>query len=235
MKSIAIHQPNYLPWLGYFHKIQLADEFVILDDVDYQSGNATSITNRTRIKTANGETLLTIPVLKNHESRHINQVRIDNKQPWPKKHLRTLQMAYAKSPHFDEVYALIEAVLSREFERLAPLNQSLIGEICGYLELETPLRLSSSLDGVQATEKNERIIEICQSLGATAYFSGSGAREYNDEALYLSHNIKLDYTRFAAPVYPQLHGEFVAGLSIVDALFNCGRETKALLQGEPCQ
>lgn len=235
MKSIAIHQPNYLPWLGYFHKIQIADEFVILDDVDYQSGNASSITNRTRIKTSNGGVLLTVPVLKNHESRHINQIRIDNQQPWAKKHLKTLQMAYAKSAHFDEIYVLLEAILSQKFEFLALLNETLIREICNYLEIGTPLRLSSSLDTIEVSEKNERIIEICEKLGATVYFSGNGAREYNDEALYVSHGLKLDYTQFSAPVYPQLYGEFLGGLSIVDALFNCERETKLLLKGESCQ
>lgn len=235
MKSIAIHQPNYLPWLGYFYKIQLADEFVILDDVDYQSGNASSITNRTRIKTSQGELLLSVPVLKNRDSHHINQIRIDERQPWAKKHLKTLQMAYAKSSHFDEIYALLEPVLSQKFESLALLNETLIRKICAYLEIEKSLCRSSLLDARESTEKNERIIEICRKLGATVYFSGNGAREYNDEALYVSQGIELRYAQFSAPSYPQLYGDFVAGLSIVDALFNCGRETKLLLQGELCR
>ncbi len=103
-KVIAIHQPNFIPWLGYFNKIYSADVFVVLDNVDYQSGNANSITNRTKIKTAQGELFIFVPVKKNANSKLIKDIAIDNQQPWQKKMLKTIQLNYSTAKFFNEVF-----------------------------------------------------------------------------------------------------------------------------------
>jgi hypothetical protein len=229
MKTVAIHQPNYLPWLGYFYKIRSADLFVILDSVDYQSGNASSITNRARIKTATGEMLMTVPVSKPKVTRRIDAVSIDNKQNWQRKHLNSLKTAYGKSRHFEEVYNLIESGLLRRFEYLADLNTHLIESVCGFLDIRTPILRSSSMGLADDSEKNERILKICKHEQATSYLSGNGARKYNNEELFRDSGIELRYANFSPPTYPQLHGEFIPKLSVADCLFNCGREAGLLL------
>ena len=221
MTIAAIHQPNYLPWLGYFHKIKAADIFVFLDTVDYQSGNAFSITNRARIKGANGVVLLTVPVSGKTSSRRIQDVCVDCATPWARKHLRSVEFSYRRAPYFSAVFEVLEAVLSSPPVSLAELNSRLIFEVCRYLKFSTPVVCASAL-GVGAVDRNQRLIEVCQKVGATTYLSGQGGRKYNDEVLFLQNGIHLSYTRFVHPEYPQLHGDFDAGLSVLDAMFNCG-------------
>ncbi len=220
MKVICIHQPNFIPWLGYFNKIYSCDVFVILDNVDYQSGNSNSITNRTKIKTAQGELFISVPVRKS-ESKLIKDIPIDNNQPWQKKMLKTIQLNYTKAKFFSEIFPLIENVLNTKHEFLSALNIELIKLFCEKLNITTPIVLASEMR-LSSDEKNDRIIEICKNLEATIYQSGSGARKYNDEELFAANNIRLRYTSFSPAEYPQLHGEFVKGLSVLDVLMNCG-------------
>ena len=230
-KIAAIHQPNYFPWLGYFAKIQNCDVFIVLDNVDYQSGNAKSITNRTRIKTQTGELFLTVPVLKpDGNQRLINQTRIDGKQNWQKKHLTSVQHAYSKAPFFNEVFEMLSRILNAEFEFISDLNSSGIRAVMNYLSLETPVIFSSSFENL-AEGKNERIIDLCKRTNSCIYLSGGGAKKYNDPQMFADHQIELRYAEFKPKEYPQLHGAFIPGLSILDALFNCGRDARLLLNG----
>ncbi len=230
-KIIAIHQPNFIPWLGYFNKIYSADVFVILDNVDYQSGNSNSITNRTKIKTAQGELFISVPVKKNAESKLIKDIAIDNQQPWQKKMLKTIQLNYSKAKFFSEFFPVIENVFNTKHELVSSMNVDLIKLFCEKLNITTPIVLASEMK-LAADEKNNRIIEICKSLGATIYQSGNGARKYNDENLFAANNIELRYTSFSPAEYPQLYGMFIKGLSVIDVVMNCGWEqTAALVKG----
>src|ERR1700722_14908918 len=110
-KVIAVHQPNFMPWLGYFYKINHADVFVILDNVEYQSGNASSITNRVKIKTTQGEQMVAVPVRKG-DSKIIKDIAIDNKQPWAKKMLKSIQLNYAKAPFIHEYFPTLEEIIN---------------------------------------------------------------------------------------------------------------------------
>lgn len=222
-KVIGIHQPNFIPWLGFFNKIVSSDVFVILDNVDYQSGNANSITNRTKIKTAQGELFISVPVKKNVESKLIKDCAIDNNQPWQKKMLKTIQLNYTKAKFHSEIFSLLENVLSAKHELLCNLNVELIKLFCEKLKITTPILLASEMS-LSSDEKNNRIIEICKSQSATIYQSGSGARKYNDENLFSQNNIQLRYTSFSPAEYPQLHGDFIKGLSVLDVVMNCGWE-----------
>lgn len=228
MTVAAVHQPNYLPWLGYFQKIKAADIFVLLDTVDYQSGNAFSVTNRTRIKGANGAVLLTVPVSRKTVSRRIQDVRVDSSTPWARKHLRSIELSYRRAPYFIPVFEVLAAVLSRPPVSLTELNSRLIVEVSGYLRLNVPLVSASSL-GIDTVDRNQRLVEVCKKVGATTYLSGQGGRKYNDEVLFSQHGIGVSYTRFAHPEYPQLHGDFVSGLSVIDAMFNCGAGAARLI------
>jgi hypothetical protein len=227
LTRVAIHQPNYFPWLGYFAKIARSDVFVLLDDVDYQSGNATSVTNRTRIKTAAGPHRLTVPVVRD-SGPGIAQVEIDHRRAWARKHLETLRFAYARSPHRAATLGLAEEVLGRRPSRLAALNADAISAVCGVLGLGTRIVASSTL-AVASTDRNGRILEICARLDAAAYLSGAGGRKYNDPARFAEAGIALEYLDFAPPEYPQLHGPFVPNLGVLDALFNVGPDARRLL------
>ncbi len=227
-KVIAIHQPNFIPWLGYFNKIYSADVFVVLDNVDYQSGNANSITNRTKIKTAQGELFIFVPVKKNANSKLIKDIAIDNQQPWQKKMLKTIQLNYSKAKFFNEVFPVLEEVLGAKYEMFSAMNVELIKIFCRNLNITTPIVLASEMN-LSSDEKNNRIIEICKTLEATIYQSGNGARKYNDENLFAANNIELRYTLFSPAEYPQLQGAFIAGLSILDVVMNCGWEQTTVL------
>ena len=154
MKVIGIHQPNFIPWLGYFNKIYSCDVFVILDNVDYQSGNSNSITNRTKIKTAQGELFISVPVRKS-ESKLIKDIPIDNNQPWQKKMLKTIQLNYTKAKFFSEIFLVIENVLNSKHEFLSALNIELIKLFCEKLNITTPIILASEMN-LSAGEKNNR-------------------------------------------------------------------------------
>jgi hypothetical protein len=221
-KIAGIHQPNYIPWPGYFHKIVRSDVFVILDNVDFQQGNSKSITSRTKIKGANGEILLTVPV-KHLEDKQLNRILPDTSLPWTKKHLKSIALNYARAPHFKTWFPVFEKILAQSYPSLAHLNTAIIREVCAALELKTPLVVASDL-AIEETGRNERIVAICKAVGADTYLCGKGGRKYMEEAVFDSGGIKVKYTDFQPQAYPQLFEPFVPGLSILDALMNAGKE-----------
>ena len=228
MKIIGIHQPNYLPWMGYFYKILKSDIFVILDNVDYQSGNANSITNRCRIKGPNGIVILTAPVKHNTDYKWINQQYIDYSRNWQMKHKRAVENYYRKSPWFSQYYPQLEQIWDSKFDRLSELNFGFIKLVCQFLDIQTPLLEASSLPP-QKGNKSDRIIDICIQLKADIYLSGNGARKYNDIDSFKKNKIELVYTGFKPVEYPQQYDNFIPGLSILDALFNIGPDVKQLI------
>jgi hypothetical protein len=230
-KVLSIHQPNYIPYSGYFYKIAKSDVFVYLDNVQYPRGQ--SYAARNKIKTPNGETFLTIPVSipKEHKGKvKYTEVKFaDNK--WKNKHLKTIQLSYKRADYFNEVYELIEKELKMH-ESFVDLNIGLIESFAGYLEINTErIRLSELLEDFG--QKTNLIIDICTKLHATHYLSGTGGgKEYNDEVLLNNNNIKLIYSDFNNPVYSQLWGNFISHLSIIDLLFNYGPKSRKILLGE---
>lgn len=221
--KIAIHQPNFLPWLGYFKKIKLADVFVILDNVDIVTGGKSAITNRAKVLTPNGELWLTIP-LKKIDSKKIDDQLIDNSQRWKKKHLKTIELNYKKAPFFERTYHLIDSIYGYEFDELSHFNIRVLKEVCALLNISTKFELASSLT-LENTEKTGRIIEICKFFNGTTYISGYGANKYNDVSTFQENNMDLIYTGFVHPIYQQIQcQEFIPGLSILDVLMNMSIE-----------
>lgn len=224
-RRLVVLQPSYLPWLGYFDQLYKSDVFVLYDDVQFDKHGWR---NRNRIKTPTGVQWLTVPVLTRGENKPTNRdVRIDGRQPWGPRHLRTLQANYAKAPAFGSVFALLEPVLSKPWTMLMDLNWAVLGAICDFLGLRRDVRFSSDL-GV-AGQRTERLVRICDALGADRYLTGDAAREYLDESLFAERGIRLEYHHYRHPVHAQLHGEFVPYLSIVDLLMNHGRDSLGVL------
>ncbi|MGI6776574.1 MAG: WbqC family protein [Acetivibrionales bacterium] len=218
LMRVAVHQPNYIPWMGYFYKIYKSDVFVILDDVQYVKR---SFINRNKIKTHRGELWLTVPVSFTEGSRcKINRVNINNEQDWKHKHLQNIEINYKKSAHFNEYFAEFKSVLMQDWTKLSDLNIVLIKNICKVFGIGTDILCSSQLE-VEG-DSTERIINICKTLGADEYLSGSGGAKYQDEGMYHRHNIKLVYSNFVQEPYQQLWGDYIRNLSIIDYMFNCG-------------
>lgn len=218
---VAIHQPNFAPWLGYFDKIASCNKFVLLDHVQVPKQ---SVANRNFIKGKNGQkVLLTVPLKKNTTSFTYHTTSLDYASNWPQKHLNKIYDAYYQAPFFTENIAALEVILKQEYISLSMLNEALLKFFLSILDIKTQLLKSSEMDTLQVF-KSELNLSICKQLNASNYLSGSGAKKYNDEKLYLSNNINLVYQNYTPIQYQQLHGEFIENLSFIDLLFNEGKQ-----------
>lgn len=222
---ITIHQPGYLPWLGFFDKMAKSDVFVFLDDVQYEKNY---FDNRNKIKTADGWMWLTVPV-KVTFGQKLNEVVIENNLSWREKHWKALQTNYNKAPYFAEHAAFLEKVYQQDWERLIDLNITLITYLAEQLGLKKKIVKSSELHAIGA--KSERLLDICLKLGATTYLSGQFGRNYLDEQKFTEKGVKVIYQDFKHPVYPQLYGGFFSALAIIDLLCNCGPKSLRVLLG----
>lgn len=222
---LAAHQPQYLPWLGYFHKMDQADVFVLLDNVQYKKNEWQ---NRNRIKTVQGWQWLTVPVLYKFPE-WINQVRINNRVDWCRKHFQALITNYSRAPFFGLYRDFFEETYRREWEMLVDLNLHLIRFLAGCLGITTELRLASDYELSQ--EPNRRLIELCKLLGADTYLAGQGGRDYMDLVQFEQAGVKVVFQEFNHPVYGQLYGDFLPFMSVVDLLFNQGLKSLEILRG----
>ena len=216
LSSLAIHQPAYLPWLGYFDRIAQVDLFVFLDTVQFEKN---SFINRNRIKTPQGVQWLTIPVSsRGHLSSDLRETRIDNSRDWRADHLKALALNYRRTPHFAMRFARLEHLYAEPEEWLSAWCWRQLRFWLDELQIPTPVLRASDLDLRQ--RKSALVLEICQRLGARHYVSGSLGRDYLDEASFTSAGIAVEYQAFVPRPYPQLWGEFSPGLGVVDWWFN---------------
>ena len=223
---VSVHQPQYLPWLGYFDKISRSDVFVLLDNTQYKKRE---FQNRNKIKTPKGALWLTVPVqTKGTRHQKIREIAISNDANWQRKHWQSIEWNYRKAPFFLQYKDEIQALYGSVYDKLNILNQSCVRLLMRLLNISTPIVLESDLD-VRLT-RTDRIIDICQKVGGTSYLSGTGGKAYLDENLLLKSGIELKYQDYIHPVYSQLFDEFVPYLSVIDLLFNCGKESLKILR-----
>lgn len=221
-KKVAILQSNYIPWKGYFDMIAAVDEFILYDDMQYTRRDWR---NRNQIKTPQGQQWITIPVkVKGKYFQTIRETEIDGKD-WADKHWRTIENNYRRAPHFDEISAIFQPLYeSCKHTHLSPLNRELIETVCAYLGIAT--KISNSWDYNLSDGKTERLADLCSQAGGTEYISGPAAKNYIKEQVFIDRRIKLTWFDYANyPEYPQLWGEFVHGVSMLDLLFSCGKNT----------
>ena len=225
-KRIACHQPNFLPWLGYFAKIYHADIFFLLDDVQFTQGHGKhNWTTRVRILTQSGPQWLSVPVKRTGKGKQlINEVEIDSSDKrWLRKILLTLEQSYSKTRYFEQYYGGLKELLAKGHEFIAELNIKLVMWLIDILEIEAEIHQSS--DFFVNTSSNQRLIDLTKSVGGRVYLSGDGADDYQLESEFKKNAISIQKIGFHHPVYEQIHGSgFTPGLSIVDALFNLGAE-----------
>ena len=219
---VSIHQPDYIPYIGYFYKIFQSDIFVYLDDAQFSTDN---IHNWNRIKTPQGELKLKIPV-ENKLGMNINEVRTRDELKWKEKHIKTIEMNYGKAP-FKELFLPIKEIILCEYKSLADMNISVNSYICEQFSFKTKMYKSSDLDIKSLRE--ERVLDICEHYNAKTYISGNGARAYQVDENFTKRGIKLKYTDYAPVTYNQLWKEFIPNMSILDYILNNGYDWEKVL------
>ena len=227
VKKLAVVQSNYIPWKGYFDLIAAVDEFIFFDVVQFTRRDWR---NRNLIKTPTGPKWLTVPVqVKGKFHQSVYETKIDGTQ-WREKHWKTLVQFYHNAKYFHEICKLLEPIYTVEtFEYISELNCRLIGAICRYLEITTTLSHSNRFTIIDG--KSERILNLCLQTGATDYFSGPAAQAYLDVAQFNHNRIAVhwfDYSDY--PEYQQIGHPFVHGVSILDLIFNCGKDARNFMK-----
>jgi hypothetical protein len=225
--KVACHQPVYLPWPGFFCKALKADILVLLDQVQFPRG--TSYVNRNRVKTPSGQAWLTVPVRKKGRGLQlIRNVEIYNERGWAEKHMGTLIHAYKRSPFLDDHVEFLEGVYGREWDSLVDLNLTFLRHLLKVLGIDSELKLLSET-GIESTGTS-LLVDVCKSLGSETYATISTSRAHLEEELFRRNGITLEYYNYRCPGYPQLWGEFIPNLSIVDLILNCGPKARAYLE-----
>jgi len=223
---IAVHQPQYLPWLGYFHKIDRADRFVLLDNVQFKKNEWQ---NRNRIKTAQGWQWLTVPV-KYKFSQKIHEVEINPDVPWQRKHRQAILTNYGKAAHGAYLDALFEDLFSRSWHSISRLNIHLVKSLARILGIDTPIFIASEL-GDFPSDPDERLIALTRHFGADQYLAGRGGRDYMNLEKYKEKGVSVVFQDFNHPEYGQLFGDFQPNMSVIDLLLNHGEQSLSLIRG----
>lgn len=226
MKKIAILQSNYIPWKGYFDMIGSVDAFVLYDDMQYTKNDWR---NRNKIKTQNGLQWLSIPVRQESLHQKINETKITDPK-WNINHWRSISQSYAKAPHFKAYKERFEALfLEAKSEYISDINRHFIEAINAMLGITTTLY--DSREFVLAEGKSERLLALCQELGATTYLSGPAARDYLDEKIFTEAGMNVEWMDYSGyREYHQLFPPFEHGVSVIDLILNEGENAKNFLQ-----
>ncbi len=218
---IAIHQPNYLPYLGFFDKMMNADIFIIYDDAQF---NKEDFQHRNRIKIFHGWKWLTVPVEK--KTIPINEVKIKNELltkgvKWNDTHFRDIKDNYKDTPYFSIYQNELEEIYKTKFDNIIDLNMSLINFLRHAFDIKTKMIFSSELGFT--SKSTERLVEMVGALGGNVYLSGPMGQNYLDIPLFEKRGIKVEYQNFNHPVYMQCYDGFIPNMSAIDALFNAGK------------
>jgi hypothetical protein len=218
---ISIHQPQYLPWDNFFKKIKKSDCFIFLDNVEFQKNG---LQNRNQIKTSNGPIWLTVPI-KQKLGQKISDVEIDNSKDWKKKHWKTISENYNKSKHFDSFKGNFQNIFLSNWNNLSELNIKIILEILMILNIKTKIYKASDLK--VKGKSTELLVNLCKKINSKTYMSGEGGKNYLELEKFKEAGIQVIFEKnINQKPYKQNHDNvgFVQNLSIIDNLFNNGKE-----------
>ena len=223
MTLVSIRQPGYMPYIGFFKKIQSSDIFVFFDDAQYA---IRAWDNRNKIRNKDDSMWLSVPVVKPFK-KLLKEVKI-NGDTWKSKHIMAIKTSYQRAPFFKAYWNDIELILSKDWSRLIDLNITLIEHFMKVLDIHTKTIRSSELD-VPGTN-SQKLFNICQKLRASTYMSGKMGKEYLDENLFIHSGIKVVYEDFIHPEYSHSNHKFIPNLSIMDLLFNEGKNAQEIIK-----
>jgi hypothetical protein len=220
------HQPEFSPWLGFFHKLSLGDIYMVVDHVQFKKRH---FENRNRIRTLQGWGWLTVPV-RTHDrfEQPINQVETDERAPWRRKVTKSIEVNYAQAPYFADYWPFFSELFQRPWPLLADLNEALIRGCLDFLSIKPEIVKSSEL-GVEA-HGSELIVAMCQAVGTKVYLSGQSGKDYLDPDVLDAGGIQVQYQAFSHPEYRQMHQPFEPQMSIIDLLFNEGENAGEIVR-----
>ncbi len=228
---VAIHQPHYVPWLGYLDRMAKADLFIVLDHVQFERRN---YQNRTRIRLEGESKWLTVPVVQLSQKESVVDKRVDNSESgsraWGPNHFKTLKYAYRKAPFFAQYEPRLREILEARWDKLVDLDLAMLDFLREAFEVRTPIRRSSTMKAQGA--RSELLLNLCTEVGPGSVFLGGlgGSREYLDQQAFAAAGIGVQWQQFTHPIHEQCGGgEFIPGLTALDLLFNCGPAGRELL------
>ncbi len=224
---VAVHQPQYLPWLGYFDKIDRADVFVLLDNVQFKKNEWQ---NRNRIKTAQGPQWLTVPVQYKFPQR-INEVEINNRERWQHRQKQAIVSNYRKAPHWNILESFFDGLFNRTWPMIAELNIYVVKKLVEILGITTPLYVASELEDFPENP-DERLIAITRYFHADTYLAGSGGHDYMNLNTYEEAGVQIIFQSYPHPAYSQLFVDFEPYLSVIDLIYNHGPDSLNILKGK---
>jgi len=220
---VAIHQPHYFPWIGYFDKMAKVDKFILLDEVQLQNS---SFMFRNRLLAKCGTVkYITVPYhKKSFLTKKYSEIEINNQIDWQKRHLSFIRENYNKSPYLCDILDAIEKIFGNDYIWLCDVTVESVIAIKELLKVNTEIILQSSLEYDRKAVKGDLVLEICKSIGAKTYISGKGASvDYLNSIGFDKNCINVIFQEFRHPTYQQLHGnEFISGISALDMLLSCG-------------
>lgn len=220
---VAIHQPNYLPYLGFFQKMANADLLIYFDSALFS--RQLGFHNRNRIKTPIGAQWITVPIRRSTVAT-MRDVRIAGTD-WARQHRKMIEANYRRAPFYESYSTEFRAALKKPWDSLVDLNEAMIELVTRSLSIDTKTARTSALPPPNTDNPTEKLIHFVRSVGADTYLSGVGGHEYLEESKFT--DIRLTYDEFSSTEYPQLFGPFIPNLSAIDAIFNCGEKAKRLL------
>lgn len=226
MNTVTIHQPNYLPWLGFFHKIAHSDCFVILDNVEYTKN---SVINRNKIRIKDGWTYLTIPIEKKYHNSRIIDVELQDDNSWQVSHLKSLEANYIKADYFHSYADFFENLYKKKFNYLWEINEKIILYLLDCFDIDIEIKKASELDLNPDLKKTHLLVDIVKKVDAKTYLSGNGGNKYLDIDIFAKNGIELKINEFKHPVYKQRYVGFEPNMSAIDLLFNVGDKSKTMI------
>lgn len=217
---LSAHQPAYLPWLGYFHKIAISDIFVILDEVQFEKN---SFTNRNKIKTSNGSSWITVPMQMNgHTEKTMKEMKIDNRFNWMEKHWKSIYLNYKKAPYFNLYSDFLKDTYSREWNTLTELTEHMTMYFLNELDIKTKIYKQSDINTQK--KKQELIVELCNKLDSDTFVFGKLGMNYAEKEYFDKNKINIYFQDYEHPTYNQIWGDFIPNLAIIDLMFNVNKE-----------
>jgi hypothetical protein len=229
-KTVVIHQPDFLPYIGFFHRFLNAELWVILDNVQFIHKGSIGWQHRDKIKTPQGAKWITVSVQKCALGTSINEVLLSKSTDWRIDHLNLIRENYKKSAFFDEIFPYIEELYAVSCDKMIDFNMKSIEMLLKLFDIDIRSIYSSTLNPKGA--KNERLIDILKKVDATVYLSGIGSRNYIDEKMFDENDIDIVWQDLKFPVYDQLHGDFIPYLSSIDLFLNCGiKKSQEIIRG----
>jgi hypothetical protein len=231
MTIVAIHQPQYFPYLGFFHKLLCCDVFVVMDDVQF---HRRAFQHRNYIKTKQGAQMLTVPLrhTKHRDDEIIREMVIDDSTDWSRKHWGSIAANYAKAPYFTDYAKELQSILHHDWHNLCNLDMTIVQWLMDILEIRVPIVYQSQLN--VGGSKSELLINLCQAVGAKQYLSGQGAKTYMDLSAFSQAGIEVVWQQFVMPTYAQMFPEtdFLESMSMIDTLLCWGQEAKQYLRSQ---